>query len=774
MGLKDFFISYNHADRQWAEWIAWNLEEAGHSAILQAWDFRPGSNFALEMHSSAQAAARTIAVLSPDYLDAPYTLSEWASAFSQDPTSKKGKLLPIKVRECDPSGLLKQIIYINLVGLSEEEARKVLLEGVSLERAKPTIQPVFPMPQTVKIPTGLALQKPSLIQILHLSDLQFGCTNDDLLHEELLFSLKKLLKNNAFEADGLRNILISGDIAFSGRDQEYVHAERFLNDFLDGLIISPTTECYITPGNHDVDWHSIGPLDDSIINSLNTEEDIAKLFSHPPTMELLSSRLGSFYDFSVRLLGRSKAWRRDRPWRVDEHQYGGLRIATIQLNSAWALGPKKQDPILGVFQIQEALLDSEGADVRIWIVHHGLSSFSEEERVRMLSFLERQSSIDIIYSGHLHAASVITEANHNSNLYQFSSGPLFPCWHDPSCSLTKFKTDTKEIEIQFYTFDRHSRFWKKAKTHIFDPHRIQHNSVEAEKSKKPVGVVILPKEEPVQLIQDTPRHAEQLNFISVGKAELEAALKTEKPILILTAVTVELKEVLSFLTPLDKYDTVLRCHIGQETYYVGKYGAENAIVTMCGMGAMGRDAVILSTQQAVNSFGPIAIIMIGIAFGKDKNRQSLGDVLVASQVVSYEQQRVGEENTIHRGVIVQTGPVLLNRFRQAIDWHYELANGKTAKALFGPVLSGEKLIDKQKYKDELFGTFPQAIGGDMEGAGLYAVAARSNTEWIVIKSICDWADGAKTDNYQSFAARAAASFVHYVLSDPTALEALKV
>ena len=28
--MKDFFISYNSADQQWAEWIAWQLEEAGY------------------------------------------------------------------------------------------------------------------------------------------------------------------------------------------------------------------------------------------------------------------------------------------------------------------------------------------------------------------------------------------------------------------------------------------------------------------------------------------------------------------------------------------------------------------------------------------------------------------------------------------------------------------------------------------------------------------------------------------------------------------------
>ena len=81
---KDFFISYNKADRYWGEWIAWQLEEAGFSVVIQAWDFRPGSNFVLEMQKAATEAERTIAVLSNDYLDALYTQPEWAAAFVQE------------------------------------------------------------------------------------------------------------------------------------------------------------------------------------------------------------------------------------------------------------------------------------------------------------------------------------------------------------------------------------------------------------------------------------------------------------------------------------------------------------------------------------------------------------------------------------------------------------------------------------------------------------------------------------------------------------------
>jgi len=62
--MKDFFISYNKVDREWAEWIAWMLEEEKYSTILQAWDFRPGCNFLLEMDKATKDAERTILVLS--------------------------------------------------------------------------------------------------------------------------------------------------------------------------------------------------------------------------------------------------------------------------------------------------------------------------------------------------------------------------------------------------------------------------------------------------------------------------------------------------------------------------------------------------------------------------------------------------------------------------------------------------------------------------------------------------------------------------------------
>jgi len=142
--MKHFSISYNSADRTWAEWIAWQLEEAGYTTVLQAWDFRPDSNFVLAVQQAATEAERTIAVLSPDYLGARFTQPEWAAAFAQDLTGVEGTLLPVRVRECKLEGLLPQIVYIDLVNLEEAAAKDTLLAGVRRERVKLTTAPGFP------------------------------------------------------------------------------------------------------------------------------------------------------------------------------------------------------------------------------------------------------------------------------------------------------------------------------------------------------------------------------------------------------------------------------------------------------------------------------------------------------------------------------------------------------------------------------------------------------------------------------------------------------
>ncbi|HYP41321.1 MAG TPA: FxSxx-COOH system tetratricopeptide repeat protein, partial [Chloroflexia bacterium] len=110
----------------------------------QDWDFRPGSNFVMEMDKAVREAERTIAVLSDNYLNAAFTYPEWAAALAQDPQGSKRMLVPVMVGECKTKGLLNQIVHIKLVDLDEQTALQELLRGVQPVRGKRKNAPGFP------------------------------------------------------------------------------------------------------------------------------------------------------------------------------------------------------------------------------------------------------------------------------------------------------------------------------------------------------------------------------------------------------------------------------------------------------------------------------------------------------------------------------------------------------------------------------------------------------------------------------------------------------
>jgi hypothetical protein len=109
--MKDFSTSYTKADQAWAEWIAWTLEAAGYSTVIQAWDFRPGSNFVLEIQRAATEANRTIAVLVAKVFEICLYPTGRGAAFAQDTEGKTQKLIPVRIAACELTGILATIVF---------------------------------------------------------------------------------------------------------------------------------------------------------------------------------------------------------------------------------------------------------------------------------------------------------------------------------------------------------------------------------------------------------------------------------------------------------------------------------------------------------------------------------------------------------------------------------------------------------------------------------------------------------------------------------------
>ena len=108
-------------------------------------------------------AARTIAVLSPAYLESEYGTAEWQAAWASDPAGAQRKLLVTRVKECERPGLLAGVVGVDLFGMTEAEARarlRAMVSSAIAGRAKPDGGAGVPggraVPRRAAVPRGAA------------------------------------------------------------------------------------------------------------------------------------------------------------------------------------------------------------------------------------------------------------------------------------------------------------------------------------------------------------------------------------------------------------------------------------------------------------------------------------------------------------------------------------------------------------------------------------------------------------------------------------------
>jgi hypothetical protein len=143
----DFFVSHAGADGAWAEWVAWQLIDAGYSVELDVWDWAAGRNFVTAMSEALARADRVVALFSAAYFEPErYTTEEWSASLVHLPGVAAGRLVPVRVEEV-PADLvppvLRPLVSRDMFGVAEEEARRVLLAAVA-GPARPSGAPGFP------------------------------------------------------------------------------------------------------------------------------------------------------------------------------------------------------------------------------------------------------------------------------------------------------------------------------------------------------------------------------------------------------------------------------------------------------------------------------------------------------------------------------------------------------------------------------------------------------------------------------------------------------
>lgn len=247
-------------------------------------------------------------------------------------------------------------------------------------------------------------------------------------------------------------------------------------------------------------------------------------------------------------------------------------------------------------------------------------------------------------------------------------------------------------------------------------------------------------------------------------------------ILLMTATDLETEALHRNILPLTKYSAIIKTPNEGQTYYLGKFGQYKIAHVQCGMGSISRDASILTASFALKLLNPKILLMVGIAFGIDDTKQKIGDVLVSDAILPYNSKRIGKVETIHRAAATNASQIIINRFKNLRTWEHLVNESDKSELIFGHILSGEELIDNKDRRDELLAAYPTAKGGEMEGAGIVS-ACDGKAQWIIVKGICDFADGNKGENKannQKIAAEAAISACLEVFSSKTAFDEFKI
>ncbi|MFL6336017.1 MAG: pentapeptide repeat-containing protein [Pyrinomonadaceae bacterium] len=212
-------------------------------------------------------------------------------------------------------------------------------------------------------------------------------------------------------------------------------------------------------------------------------------------------------------------------------------------------------------------------------------------------------------------------------------------------------------------------------------------------------------------------------------------------------------------------------HKPKRDYFdLGTHGGVRVGMVRAQMGSTQPGATATTTLQAMYEVSPRYIIGVGVAFGVDPVKQPIGQILFSEKLQTYDlikaatDEQTGAPLIIPRGDKVSPNPTFLSRVQGAADlWRLEGNPVPISPVL---LLSGDTLVDNLDYREQLSRLFPEARGGEMEATGIYSASRENETPWMIIKAVCDYADGNKKENKeerQRQAANNAASFVFYLI-----------
>ena len=244
------------------------------------------------------------------------------------------------------------------------------------------------------------------LNLLHLSDIHFQYRLDGTVHDldhdvrnELAIDLQQVVKLSG----GINAIVVTGDVAFSGKPADYDVAKAWLSS-LCKRIGCDADHVWVVPGNHDIDRARLTPLVRTVQNSIQTaaprnlDRQIRQFIHEDPTgAAVLERPLSAYYKFSSIYGCKPKPG--NLSWTYDLPLGMGYTLRLVGLNSA-LLSNGDDDKTTRPLVVGQAQLGLPRQSGRVYasLCHHPVSWLKDGETVH--TKLCSRASLQLF--GHVH------------------------------------------------------------------------------------------------------------------------------------------------------------------------------------------------------------------------------------------------------------------------------------------------------------------------------------------------------------------------------------
>ena len=290
---------------------------------------------------------------------------------------------------------------------------------------------------------------------LHLSDFHFRADGDLFSQEVSTGAILGDLPSRLSSEHPLQFVVVTGDIAFSGKPSQYDLAAEFFKSLASTLGLG-MDRIFVVPGNHDVDRSLQEYLYEGVLQKLTNQQAVDEFLGHESARTALLERQSAFRAFQDQLfVDGATTSTDDKLARVRALDLDGLRICVLELNSAWLSGSKDRAGrlLIGERQMINAMAVAEKYQphLTISLMHHPIDWLSEfDQRSCTGRLLPR---LHISHCGHLHHHEVSVRLLPGAECLLVTAGSSHASrYYGNSYNLVEFEVGSAECQVRKFEY----------------------------------------------------------------------------------------------------------------------------------------------------------------------------------------------------------------------------------------------------------------------------------------------------------------------------------